>query len=200
MLDRSKKARSRHDGPTGDFANTLPGNAQPTDGFLGDWVRERDEDGSIYYVNQRTREATWTAPDGAYNLKKLPGTLSTYTLVLGEGVAPSTEEHEHHHPHSSPAAHTRSPSLLRTQRPSMAAKAVQAGASLTSYALASLQKLRHATDNRKHALAVAKKRVEEREARKLYAVLHQGQVVKDSEYNCICVSYLSRHGGLHLTI
>ena len=179
VLDRTKKSRKGSDGAVGDFENTLPGDTQPADAFLGDWTRERDEDGSIYYVNQVTHEATWTAPDGAYELKKLPGTLSTFALVKGEGVASSKSQHQHHHHHHAPAAQRSG--LPLTQRPSAAAAAFQAGASLKSFALSSFQKFKHGAENRRLAIAATQKKAEEREARKLYAVLHGGQRVKDSE-------------------
>lgn len=179
VLDRSKKSRVRADGALGDFANTLPGDTQPADGFLGDWMRERDEDGSIYYVNQVTQEATWTAPDGAYELKKLPGTLSTYALVLGEGVASQSKLHHHHHHHVA-AAQPRQ-SLPATQRPSVAAAAFQAGASLKSFALSSLQRFKHGAENRSRAINIAEKKAKERDERKLYAILHEGHIAKDSK-------------------
>lgn len=141
VLDRSKRSRGPPGAPpggtapVGDFGRTLPGSALVTDGFLGEWEREEDN-GSIYYYNSRTHESQWLAPEGAYVLKKLPGTVGTHALVLGPGVAPSAAE-EQVRPTSAPA----------TRRPSLAAT-LQSGAAMMGSALASFRQHKHALENR----------------------------------------------------
>ena len=145
VLDRSKRSRGPPGappggtGPVGDFGRTLPGSALVTDGFLGEWEREEDN-GSIYYYNSRTHESQWLAPEGAYVLKKLPGTVGTHALVLGPGVASAAEEQV--------AAPVRPcTSAPATRRPSLAAT-LQSGAAMMGSALASFRQHKHALENR----------------------------------------------------
>ena len=142
VLDRSKRSHGAPGAtpggvvaPVSDFGRTLAGSALVTDGFLGEWEREEDN-GSIYYYNSRTHESQWLAPEGAYVLKKLPGTVGTHALVLGPGVAPSAAE-EQVRPTSTPA----------TRRPSLAAT-LQSGAAMMGSALASFRQRKHALENR----------------------------------------------------
>jgi hypothetical protein len=145
VLDRSKRSHGAPGAPpggavpVGDFGRTLPGSAQLTDGFLGEWEREEDN-GSIYYYNSRTHESQWLAPEGAYVLQKLPGTVGTHALVLGPGVASAAEEQA--------AAPVRPcTSAPATRRPSLAAT-LQSGAAMMGSALASFRQRKHALENR----------------------------------------------------
>jgi hypothetical protein len=110
------------------------------DGHLGDWHRAHDAYGDIYYVHSRTGEATWRAPDGAYELKKLPGSIGTYSLVMGKGAAKTN-------PDDSSAKEQRIQGS-RARGLSLAASAVQRGASMIGSALLSFRKAAHAKENR----------------------------------------------------
>ena len=185
VLDRSKLSHGRAGGSQqytgGDFDNTLPDSeeAGQREKFLGEWERERDTDGSIYYVHSRTGEATWTAPPGAYELKKLPGTVATYSLVLGEGVKSEqpADDGKHAKKHT-PASRPKTGPQIR--RPSVAAAAASHGTAMVSYALASFRKMRHAQENRQKMVERVQKKAAAKEARFKWRLTHPGDAMPDT--------------------
>jgi hypothetical protein len=142
VLDRSKgggTGRNRQDGRAdGDFEKTTADDKEKGGAFLGEWKREWDADGHIYYVNTRTEQTSRCPPDGAYELKKLPNTAGIYALLLGEGAQPAPEpapeKRHHHHDHKT------------AMRPSMAVAAHSKGTSLVSYAWESVFKKKKAAE------------------------------------------------------
>ena len=137
------------------------------DGHLGDWQREHTFDGSIYYVHKRTGEASWTAPEGAYALKPLPGTINSQAVVLGPGAtaaAPAVQ--------AAPDRPLLSSSHM--DRVAHAAKAARRkGAALVSSALASFQRAKHGKANRNAAQARQEAEATERKERAALKRAHQ---------------------------
>ncbi len=187
VLDRSVQSHGRPGAaPVGDFDRTLQTGASAGEGFLGDWERERDDDGTIYYYNNRTRESQWLAPEGAYELKKLPGTVGTHALVLGPGVAPAPAKEEQ------AAATGRPTSAPATRRPSLAAT-IQSGARLMGFALASFRHQKHARENRDIMQAKADEkarakaeRVMNRARREAGATIVQDKKSMPPRVHCAC--------------
>ena len=190
VLDRSVRAHARPGGaPVGDFDRTLPGGARTGDDFLGEWERERDGDGNMYYYNSRTHESQWIAPEGAYELKKLPGTVGTHALVLGPGVSPAPAKEEQ------AAATGRPTSAPAMRRPSLAAS-IQSGARIVGLALTSFRGQKHARENRDIMQAKADEKAKakaervmnraRREAALAGAIVVQNEKSMSPRMHCAC--------------
>jgi len=97
--------------------STDPYEGNPT---CGPWTRVRDEEGSIWYVNELTNEQRWSMPDGF----DAPGaalwtpemTAAAATNLAADAIVEAREEDEQEDEEAAKAAAARG-AMLRPKRP-----------------------------------------------------------------------------------